>query len=426
MNESVRSLRSGVVIDLMDDQFNEDEIPRSVRWRIQMGLFELQPDANVTLREVENYNCDAIESARNDFEQLRASYRSELIAAEAAEATEELNASLRSGEMKKSGIDNDEIAKDDATLSVTESKPDENEIDDDALLGAPFYGSDDCYDESDGSILLLDFGHRLEEEEQEQIMTCERTLSLINKDLHRLQPDHNLPNSPLATQDRCRLIREMLYYHSREHPQDYQQGQHELASILFMVVEMDALQYHDSSTTANLADHRHLLFNPNFVAHDAYILFRELLIKIQPAYYDGHNIKVLSKLKYVCNNHALEKHLLNEVEMISEELLFCRWMRLMLSREVEHVQDILPLWDLFWDLTSEASAGNILSLGHPRKYTSPNSTPVNCRQMELDDSFRSNLCFLHLDAAQITPQTFTKVRATRRRRRRRTANFSNI
>ena len=210
-------------------------------------------------------------------------------------------------------------------------------------------------------------------EDLEENEDIEEILSTINKDLKRLQLEHNEVyvehmkqkcdcDPEEAIEQRCAQLKAVLYFFAREYPKlGYQQGMHELASLLLLVAEIDTL---DASTSSMLLD-------PTYILHDTYAMVEALFQKVGPAY-NGDNLDVVSKIRCVSGEGKFLRYM---VAMEVQPELYCaRWIRLLFSREVNHWRTMLPLWDILFDVTSEHAS--VLSLGDVSRYTRPGLTPV--------------------------------------------------
>ena len=81
---------------------------------------------------------------------------------------------------------------------------------------------------------------------------------------------------------------------------------------------------------------------------------------------------------------------------VEPELYCARWIRLLFSREVDHWKTMLPLWDVFFDLTSQHET--ILSLGDVSYYTQkglyPMLKPYNMGWMEVLETTAASLIWI--------------------------------
>ena len=230
-------------------------------------------------------------------------------------------------------------------------------------------------------------------------------LSVINKDLQRLQLDHHscflahkacrMPYT-FVVERRCKQIKEVLYIHARQHPRlGYQQGMHDLASLLLLVMERDVFEI----------DEKSIFCDEDFILHDSYSMLEYILDQLQPAYgacqrscetpVEDMVQDILSKLQYVAGESSLYLHL---TQMNLPPELFCaRWVRLMFSREVVDWKEALTMWDIFLDVSTKHSS--ILSLEDAARYTRPGITnPLamgQCTLMQVLVTCAASYIWLH-------------------------------
>ena len=233
---------------------------------------------------------------------------------------------------------------------------------------------------------------------------CE-VLSVITKDLQRLQLDHHscflahkacrMPYS-LAIEQRCKQMKELLYIHARQYPRvGYQQGMHDLASLLVLVMEQDVFETNETS----------IFCNEHFILHDSYSMLEYILTQLQPAYGACQSAcetpvedmvqDILSKLQFVAGESSLYLHL---TQMNLPPELFCaRWVRLMFSREVVDWKEALTMWDIFLDASTKHPS--ILSLEDAARYTRPGITnPLvmgQCTLMQVLVTCAASYIWLH-------------------------------
>jgi len=230
-------------------------------------------------------------------------------------------------------------------------------------------------------------------------------LSVITKDLNRLQLDHHScfhghhkdMDYALAVQQRCEHLKEILFIHARECPRmGYQQGMHDLASLLMLAIELDVYDKQEAPS---------ILCQEDFLVHDAYFMLCFVSGQLQPAF--GVNESdtpiedmvqnILSTLKFVSSEHFLLIHLTHM--HLPLELFCARWVRLMFSREVVDWQDSLVMWDIFFDAVTKHST--ILSLEDASRYTRPGITNQivmgNFSLMQVLETCAASYLWLHRD-----------------------------
>jgi hypothetical protein len=231
-------------------------------------------------------------------------------------------------------------------------------------------------------------------------------LSVITKDLHRLQADHhscflthhkNALEYSACIEQRCDQLKQVLYIHSRQNPRlGYQQGMHDLASILMLVMERDVFEHTESS----------ICCQDEYILHDTYSMLSFVLYQLHPAYGVSEHAhetpvetmveQILAKLQFVAGDSSLYLHL--KQMNLPPELFCARWVRLMFSREVVDSKEVLTMWDIFLDASTKHST--ILSLGDASKYTRPGmiTNPLvmgQCTLMQVLETCAASYIWLH-------------------------------
>jgi len=341
-----------------------------------MGLLDLPEDGIESLEDLQAWNCDVLEQQRNDYQTFCQAYWRE------REQQEQ--------EVKKLGDSHDVLTADE---SCFDDDDDDDEDDMDPLSVFVL--------EQEAQQRRVERFHRRElglSEEREVDMTPvvlssieESSKRQLTKDLTRLPQDHGIVYHSLlqqqeqppmdfqeSLQQRCSELMELLSIYITQHPEmGYQQGMHELASLLLLVVELDILtntvQPLETNSQDDDDDDGLCCFSNRLST--TYAMFCQFLQQLSGAYRDHHDQReeeeqdILSKMQYVSNDVTWRNQLSKEWEKHDVMTFTTRWIRLVFSREVQDYKTLLPLWDLFMDLTS--CNPNVLSLGDESNYTRP-------------------------------------------------------
>ncbi|KAG7366657.1 Rab-GTPase-TBC domain containing protein [Nitzschia inconspicua] len=332
-------------------------LPRSVRWRIQLGLLQepitKSSNCHCTLEEVTEYNRSVIAQQTEWFKSLveRHLEEDEQKQEEKEESTKEASA--------PSGSEVADI--DPLTAMVMEQQAQETRK-------AELYLK---YRKERARMKRgLAVEGRVIESESDEVDRA--SLGIIEKDLNRLphpaeekslsgavSPSNNTPEN----EARITSLREVLYIFSQEHPDiGYRQGMHEIASFLLFVLELEHQQYPD-----------HVLFNP--ILPICYGLLESTLGQLTTAYDATGSGKSLQQMsiailgKILQNDPTLYHHLTSNPNIPPPPIYCTRWVRLMFSREVVGYENVFQLWDVFFSYANImqaleiASASRILLLG---------------------------------------------------------------
>ncbi|XP_015908364.1 TBC1 domain family member 5 [Parasteatoda tepidariorum] len=170
------------------------------------------------------------------------------------------------------------------------------------------------------------------------------------------------------------MMSSILFSYAREFPHvSYKQGMHEILAPILFVLKYDVEGYLEYSKENKLDLELHIMLNQNYIEHDAYFLFYQLMNSIEPWYtssdylYDKSIVaepftqKMSSSPTNCLGQHLkriyeqLLKHHDNELFRRLEELEITpqifgiRWLRLLFGREFS-MPDLLIVWDaLFAD-----------------------------------------------------------------------------
>jgi len=370
-------------------------IPRSIRWRMQLGILQYPPNNNNewTMEELSSYNETKVLQQRRTFSELRHTYCDELdMTSNVDRTTDTTNGEKELTPNEDNAASNDDI--DPLTQMVLDMERKEQRLQqlevkyrkERALRnrGVTLEPKIVLDDEEDG-------GDRFD------TYSSTHTLGVIEKDLLRLPPDHHTYHHSRnnyqsqggveisfdeSKQERTKLLTELLHIYSREHIAiGYRQGMHEIASYLVLTLEMDL--FDQESAVENYEPTTGGLLDSEYIAADAYYMLQTILAALQGAYDVKQHLmdktspmeqmahSILSKVRDTACDKPLYDHITTKMNCPPE--LYCtRWVRLLFSREVEGWRNVLLLWDILLDLISVD--GSISSMT-PSKYTRPGVSP---------------------------------------------------
>ncbi|KAM7318532.1 hypothetical protein ACRRTK_021644 [Alexandromys fortis] len=198
--------------------------------------------------------------------------------------------------------------------------------------------------------------------------------SMIEQDVKR-----TFPEMQFFQQENVRkILTDVLFCYARENEQLlYKQGMHELLAPIIFVLHCDHQAFLHASESAQPSEEMKTLLNPEFLEHDAYAMFSQLMETAEPWFstfeHDGPKgkdslmtpipfarpqdlgptVAIVTKVNQI-QDHLLKKHdielymHLNRLE-IAPQIYGLRWVRLLFGREFP-LQDLLVIWDaLFAD-----------------------------------------------------------------------------
>ncbi|XP_075900007.1 TBC1 domain family member 5 [Nelusetta ayraudi] len=173
-------------------------------------------------------------------------------------------------------------------------------------------------------------------------------------------------------------LTDILFCYARENEQLlYKQGMHELLAPIVFVLHCDHQAFQHASETATPSEEMKCLLDPEYLEHDAYSLFSQLMETAEPWFSSferevrkgkeemltsipfsrpqdaGPSVAIVTKVNRVqdqlVKKHDVELHMhLNRLE-IAPQIYGIRWVRLLFGREFP-LQDLLVVWDaLFAD-----------------------------------------------------------------------------
>nr|XP_019789983.2 TBC1 domain family member 5 isoform X3 [Tursiops truncatus] len=198
--------------------------------------------------------------------------------------------------------------------------------------------------------------------------------SMIEQDVKR-----TFPEMQFFQQENVRkILTDVLFCYARENEQLlYKQGMHELLAPMVFTLHCDHQAFLHASESAQPSEEMKTLLNPEYLEHDAYAMFSQLMETAEPWFstfeHDGQKgketlmtpipfarpqdlgptVAIVTKVNQI-QDHLLKKHdielymHLNRLE-IAPQIYGLRWVRLLFGREFP-LQDLLVVWDaLFAD-----------------------------------------------------------------------------
>ncbi|EDL23649.1 TBC1 domain family, member 5 [Mus musculus] len=198
--------------------------------------------------------------------------------------------------------------------------------------------------------------------------------SMIEQDVKR-----TFPEMQFFQQENVRkILTDVLFCYARENEQLlYKQGMHELLAPIIFTLHCDHQAFLHASESAQPRQEMKTLLNPEYLEHDAYAMFSQLMETAEPWFstfeHDGQKgketlmapipfarpqdlgptVAIVTKVNQI-QDHLLKKHdielymHLNRLE-IAPQIYGLRWVRLLFGREFP-LQDLLVVWDaLFAD-----------------------------------------------------------------------------
>ncbi|MXQ83188.1 hypothetical protein E5288_WYG018733 [Bos mutus] len=198
--------------------------------------------------------------------------------------------------------------------------------------------------------------------------------SMIEQDVKR-----TFPEMQFFQQESVRkILTDVLFCYARENEQLlYKQGMHELLAPIVFTLHCDHQAFLHASESAQPRQEMKTLLNPEYLEHDAYAMFSQLMETAEPWFstfeHDGQKgketlmppipfarpqdlgptIAIVTKVNQIqdqlLKKHDIELYMhLNRLE-IAPQIYGLRWVRLLFGREFP-LQDLLVVWDaLFAD-----------------------------------------------------------------------------
>lgn len=167
------------------------------------------------------------------------------------------------------------------------------------------------------------------------------------------------------------LMINILFSYAREYPHvSYKQGMHELLAPIIFVLHCDQQAYLEVSETDNLDLDIRIMLNQNYLEHDAFFLFCQLMEAVEAWYtmaesryskcvtlvssepfaeglsspINSLGVKLKNIYKHLLKHHDVELFLHLEQMEITPQIYGIRWLRLLFGREFP-IHDLLIVWD---------------------------------------------------------------------------------
>jgi len=343
-------------------------LPRSVRWRIQLGLLQ-DPSAEDTvantikngdekhicnLETVLAYNHDVIFKQAERFKGLVEKYIEETTEVDNEQPSLSPSSSSENNAAQPAESDPSTAAEIDPLTAMVMEKEAQEKRKSELYLK---YRKERARRKRG-----LTTEDRVTENESDEVDRA--SLIIIEKDLKRLPhpletkgpiiASSSPPTSTPELEARITSLREILYIYAQEHPaMGYRQGMHEIASYLLYVLELEYQDYPE-----------HPLFNP--ILPICFVLLERTLEHLKTAY-DASGGKSLQQMsiailgKILQNNPSLYHHLTNNPNIPPPPIYCTRWVRLMFSREVVGYENVFKLWDVLFSYANVMQALEIMS-----------------------------------------------------------------
>uniref|UniRef100_A0A665WEV2 TBC1 domain family member 5 n=1 Tax=Echeneis naucrates TaxID=173247 RepID=A0A665WEV2_ECHNA len=197
---------------------------------------------------------------------------------------------------------------------------------------------------------------------------------MVKQDVLRTFPEiHYFQDEDVRTK-----LTDILFCYARENEQLlYKQGMHELLAPIVFVLHCDHQAFLHANETASPSEEMKCLLDPEYLEHDAYAMFSQLMETAEPWFSSferevrkgkeemltsipfarpqdsGPSVAIVTKVNRIqdqlVKKHDVELHMhLNRLE-IAPQIYGIRWVRLLFGREFP-LQDLLVVWDaLFAD-----------------------------------------------------------------------------
>ncbi|XP_053321938.1 TBC1 domain family member 5 [Spea bombifrons] len=194
-------------------------------------------------------------------------------------------------------------------------------------------------------------------------------IAMIEQDVKR-----TFPEMQFFQQENVRkLLTDILFCYARENEHLlYKQGMHELLAPMVFILHCDHQAFLHASEAAQPSEEMKAILNPDYLEHDSYALFSNLMGSAEPWFstfeHDlpkdkdavlstmpfarpqdiGPSIAIVTKVNYIqdqlLKKHDIELYMhLNRLE-IAPQIYGLRWVRLLFGREFP-LQDLLVVWD---------------------------------------------------------------------------------
>uniref|UniRef100_A0A8D3E741 TBC1 domain family, member 5 n=1 Tax=Scophthalmus maximus TaxID=52904 RepID=A0A8D3E741_SCOMX len=224
-------------------------------------------------------------------------------------------------------------------------------------------------------------------------------------------------------------LTDILFCYARENEQLlYKQGMHELLAPIVFVLHCDHQAFQHASETASPSEEMKCLLNPEYLEHDAYAMFSQLMETAEPWFSSferevrkgkeemltsipfarpqdsGPSVAIVTKVNRIqdqlVKKHDVELHMhLNRLE-IAPQIYGIRWVRLLFGREFP-LQDLLVVWDALFGDSITLDLVDYVFVAMLLYIRDNNPRPVNYQ-------FQQNLDYYKTRGADLMNNTRTK------------------
>lgn len=372
------------------DSIMPSQVPRSIKWRIQLGLLEdsgqkMDSDhQEIYLHDLAKQNMSIVNSHRKRYEELAQRHYSQSRVL-----------SIINDTAVQTSKDPKTIAKivvDDPLSMMASMEEEKIKVDKKkqlarkkelVMMTRPHMRH---HPSSKGSGYETQKGSTGSSENDVQSKTrwdefysSKEIVDIIEKDLDRLPIDHHVyfhqrktkevisghdkdwimdnPASMQSRKERSKLLSKILFVYAKENNIGYRQGMHEVLSFLLMALEIDLLSF--DSSNANIGNHNDIrtILDASKIVHDAFSMFDAIMTRLFTAFEyrdDSSDVDTRKErmgdatVRIIRDWHgddALADFISNLD--VPPELYCTRWVRLMFSREVCGLDNVFQLWDHF-------------------------------------------------------------------------------
>mmetsp|Transcript_11710 Transcript_11710/g.17743 ORF Transcript_11710/g.17743 Transcript_11710/m.17743 type:complete len:742 (-) Transcript_11710:61-2286(-) len=375
-------------------------LPRSIRWRIHLGLLSDVANPMVSLSEL---NKDKVFEQRRCYGLLASKHFHQSSALAIIDDTEKNEGSASSAKVPAAASGRTEIAPSkkqtkvivDDPLSVmasmeeekiqAEKKKEMQQKKERAMASRPhhMHHPSAASGPSQGKVTNGAANDTIGSQTRwNEFYSSKEIMDIIYKDLDRLPINHHIyfhqrktnqviqitddnwnpedSASMKSRQERSKILSEILFVYAKKNAAiGYRQGMHEILSFLLMVIEMDLLQKERYGVNSVKCDEEGVLLNSSKIVHDTYSMFDEVMRGLVPAFEtrDENKSGAQSSMELmgtstmeIIGDWYGDEELVDFITNlgIPPELYCTRWIRLMFSREVEGMDNVLVLWDEFF------------------------------------------------------------------------------
>lgn len=229
-------------------------------------------------------------------------------------------------------------------------------------------------------------------DDKDIIFNLDSEVVAMNKGLE--DDAHNEEIMKQCRHGRSIIISQILFVYAKEYPMiGYRQGMHEILSLIYLCLEIDLLQFsYDQQLRQPQQDQiAHFILDESKIANDAYTIFEAIMSMLSPAFEvrDIHNkaSSSSSTMEIIGNSivgkirsFARDEELYQLISSLSipPEIYCTRWVRLMFSREVKGLSNVLILWDAFFQLVASITSKITIAVDEYKgNYSLPNNNLIH-------------------------------------------------